>query len=174
MRPVLGNPQGQTTFSSQSNDSSTVYRSGIGAGRQCCKGALHGLDSREIRLHLMVTAALVGDETKVPLRIVTTRPSAAKMDDRGQILLLLERCRPLSDRFRYVTVEERGGQLDRMARNDPGVEAVEPTGVEVVPRPVFDDDMVMDTIALSFLKRAVGDLKHADCRRGRLVPLEWV
>lgn len=141
------------------------------SGRQHYKDTLHGLDSREIGLHIMVTAALLSQETKVPLCIVTAGPGAAEMDDRGQVLLLLERRRSLSDRFRYVTVEVRGGQLDGMARDDPGVEAVEPTGVEVVPWSVFNDHMVMDAVALSFLKRAVGDLEHAHCRRCRLVPL---
>ncbi len=122
----------------------------------------------------MVAAALVGRETKVPLHVVTARPGTAEMDDRGQVLLLLERRRSISDQFRHLTVEERGGHLDRVAWYDSGIEAVEPTGVEVVPRPVFDDYMVVDTVALPFLKRAVGDLEHADCRRGWLVPFERI
>jgi hypothetical protein len=103
----------------------------------------------------MVTAALVDQETKVPLCIATTCPDTAEMDDRGQVLLLLEHRRSVSDYFRYVTVEVCGGQLDRVAWDDSGVETVEPTGVEVVPRPVFDDHMVVNTVALPFLKCAV-------------------
>ncbi len=143
-------------------------------GRQHFKDAFHGLDSCEIGLHIMVTATLIGDETKVPLCVVTARPSAAEMDDRGQVLPLLERRGSFSDRFRYVTVEVRGSQLDRVAGDDSGVETVEPTGVEVMPRPIFDDHMIVDTVALPFLKRAVGDLEHAHCRRGRLVPLQRI
>ena len=45
----------------------------------------------------MVAAALVGCETKVPLCIVTTSPGTAEMDDCGEVLLLLERRRVLSD-----------------------------------------------------------------------------
>ena len=147
---------------------------GSQAGRQPRKDVFHGLDSRQIGLHLVVAAALVGHETKVPLCVVTARPGTAEMDDCGQVLLLLERRRSLSDRLRDLTVEERRGELDGVAWDDPGVEAVEPTGVEVVPRPVFDDHMVVDTVALPFLKRAVGDLEHADCRRGRLVPFQRI
>lgn len=122
----------------------------------------------------MVAAALVGYETKVPLRVITARSGAAEMDDCGQVLLLLERRRSVSDYFGHLTVEERGGQFDRVAGYDSGVEIVEPTGIEVVPRSDFDDDMVVDTVALRFLKRTVGNLKHADGRRGRLVPLEGI
>ena len=122
----------------------------------------------------MIAAALVRHETKVPLYVITARPGTAEMDDGGQVLLLLERRRSLSDQFRYVTIEERGGQLDCVARDDPGIEAVEPTGVEVVPRSVFDDHMVVDTVALPFLKCAIGDLEHTDCSRSRLIPLEGV
>ncbi len=140
-------------------------------GRQHLKATLHGPDFREVNFHLVVTAALIDQETKVPPCIVTARPGAAEMDDCGQVLLLLERRRSFSDRLCYVTVEVRGGQLDRVAWDDSGVETVEPTRVEVVPWPVLDDHMVVDTVAFPFLKRAVGDLEHADCGRGRLVPL---
>ena len=140
-------------------------------GRQHRKATLHGPDSREIGFHIMVTAALVGQETKGPLCIVTACPGTAEVDDRSQVLLLLKRRRSFSDRLRYVTVEIRSGQFDRVAWDNSGIEAIEPTGVEVVPRPVLDDHMVVDAIAFPFLKRAVGDLEHADCRRGRLVPL---
>ncbi len=122
----------------------------------------------------MVAAALVGRETKVPLCIVTTRPSTTEMDDRGEVLLLLERRWLLSNQFSHMTVEERGGQLNRVTWDDSGVEAIEPTGVKVVPGPVFNDNMVVDTVARPFAKRAVGDLKHADCCRGRLVPLQRI
>ena len=122
----------------------------------------------------MVTTALVGQKTKVPFCIVTARPGAAKMDNRSQVLFLLECGRSLSNRFRDMTIEVRGGQLDCVAWDDSGVEAVEPTGVEVVPRPVFDDHMVVDAITFPFLKRAVGDLEHAHCRRSRLVPLQGI
>ena len=127
-------------------------------GRQHRKAAFHGFDSREVRLHIVITAALVGQETKVPFCVVTASPGTAEMDDSGQVLLLLERRGSLSDGFRYMTVKVRGGHLDRVTRDDSGVEAVEPTRIEVVPRPVFGDHMVMDTVTLPFLKRAVGDL----------------
>ncbi len=143
-------------------------------GRQHRKDTLHGPDSREVGFHIMVTAALVGQETKVAFCVVTARPGAAEMDDRSQVLLLLERRRSLSDCFRDMAVEVSGGQLNCVAWDDSGVETVEPTGVEVVPRPVFDDHMVVDAIAFPFLKRAVGDLEHTHCRRGRLVPLQGI
>ena len=132
------------------------------------------LDLEQIGSYIMVAAALVRHETKVPLCVLAARPGAAEMDDRGQVLLLLERRRSLSDQFCHVTIEERRSHFDRVAWHDPGVEAVEPTGVEVVPRPVFDDYMVVDTVAFRFLIRAVGDLEHAHGRRGWLVPLEGI
>lgn len=122
----------------------------------------------------MVTATLMRHETKVPLCIIAACPGTAEMDDRGQVLLLLERHGALSNQFCDVTIEERRGHLDRMAWDDSGVEKIEPTGVEVVPGPVFDDHMVVDTVAFSLLKRTVGDLEHTDRRRGRLVPLEGI
>ena len=142
--------------------------------RQHRKDTLHGPDSSEIGFHIMVTAALVSQETKVPFCVVTARPGAAEVDDRSQILFLLECRRSLSHCFRDMAVEVCCGQLDCVAWNDSGVETVEPTGVEVVPGPLFNNHMVMDTVTLPFLKRAIGDLKHADCRRGRLVPLKRI
>ena len=106
-------------------------------GCQHRKDTFHGLDSREIDLHIMVAAPLMGQKTKVPLCVVTARSGTAEMDDRGQVLLLLERRRSLSDRFRDVTVEVRRGQLEGMARDDPGVEAVEPTRFDIVPGTLF-------------------------------------
>ncbi len=122
----------------------------------------------------MVTAMLARQEMKVPLCVIAAGPGAAEMYDRGQVLLLLERCRPISDRFCDVTVEVGGGQFDRMAWDDSGVEAVEPTRTQVVPWPVFDNDMIVDTVTLPFLKRAVRNLEHADRRRGRLVPFQGI
>ena len=122
----------------------------------------------------MVTAALMGGETKVPLRVIAACPGTAEMDDGGQVLLLLECHGSVANQFCHVAVKKRGRQLNRVAWDNSGIETVEPTRVEVVPRPIFDNHMVMDTVALRFLKRAVGDLEHADCRRGRLVPLEGI
>ena len=142
--------------------------------RQHRKDTLHGPDSSEIGFHIMVTAALVSQETKVPFCVVTAGPGAAEVNDCGQVLFLLECRRSLSHCFRDMAVEVCCGQLDCVAWNDSGVETVEPTGVEVVPGPLFNNHMVMDTVTLPFLKRAIGDLKHADCRRGRLVPLKRI
>lgn len=140
-------------------------------GRQHRKDTLQGPDPREVGFHIMVTAALVSQETKVPFCVVTARPGPAEVDDRSQVLFLLECRRSLSDRLCYVEIEVRGGQLDRVAWDDPGIETVEPTGVEIVPRSVFRDHMIVNTVTFPFLKRTVGNLEHADCRRGRLVPL---
>ena len=61
-----------------------------------------------------------------------------------------------------------------MARHDARVEAVEPTGVQIVPGAVFDHHMVVDAVALRLLKRPVGDLVHADRARRRLIPLQGI
>lgn len=135
---------------------------------------LEGLDFEQISSHIMITATLMRDETKVPFRIVTARASTAEMDDCGQVLFLLERRRLFAEDIRHLTVEERGSQLDCVTWNDSGVKTVEPARVEVVPRSGFDDDMVVDTIALRFLKRAIGNLEHPDRGRGWLIPLEGI
>ena len=121
--------------------------------RQHRKDTLHGPDSSEIGFHIMVTAALVSQETKVPFCVVTAGPGAAEVNDCGQVLFLLECRRSLSHCFRDMAVEVCGGQLDGVAWDDSGVETVEPTGVEVVPWSLFNDHMVVNAVAFPFLKR---------------------
>ncbi len=122
----------------------------------------------------MVAAALVGDETKVPFHIISACSGATEMNHRCQLLFLLNGGVVVSNQASDLPVEQGGGQFHGVAWDDSAVEAVEPTGVHIVPRPILDDHMVVDAIALPFLKRAVGDLKHADGRGGRSVPLEGI
>lgn len=120
------------------------------------------LNLEQIRSWIMIAAPLLREETKVPLGIVSARPGTAEVDDGGQVLLLSECRRSFSHYSPDLAIEKYGGQLDRVAWDHPGIQAIEPTGIEVMPRALFNDHMVVDTVALPFSKRAVGDLEHAD------------
>lgn len=112
----------------------------------------------------MGTTVLVRREAIVACDIVAAGSCAAQMNDRSQLLFLVEGGTSIPDQPRDISVEQRGGHLHGMAGNDSAIETIEPTGIEIVPRSLFDDDMVVDAIAFCFLERAVGDLKHPDGR----------
>src|SRR5688572_3484000 len=82
-----------------------------------------------------------------------------------QILFLPERGlgdpRPCQ-RPRDALVEICGGELDRVRGDDARIQTVEPAGAHVMPRSVYDDDVIVDAIASRFFERSVGDLVHAD------------
>src|SRR3990167_3999903 len=94
-----------------------------------------------------------------------------------EILLLPERdpaAQPGADRLGDGAIERGRGHFDGMARQDARVEAVEPTGIQVVPGAVLDHHMVVDTITRRLAKGPVRDLIHPNRARRRLVPLEWI
>ncbi len=82
------------------------------------------------------------------------------MDNRGQILLPLKTDGARTDGLSDLAVEQRGGQLNRVGRQDAGVQAIEPTRADIVPRPGFHDDVIMDAVALGGLKGVGSDLIH--------------
>ena len=95
----------------------------------------------------------------------------------GQILLPLERdlADPLrSQRLGDLAIEQRRSQLDGMARQDPGVETVEPARFPIVPRAVLDHHVVVNAIALRLAEGPVGNLVHANRARGRLEQLQGI
>jgi hypothetical protein len=61
-----------------------------------------------------------------------------------------------------------------MARYDAAVEAIEPTGIRVVPRTVLDHSMVMDAVTRGFLERPVRNLIHAHRARRWLVQRQGI
>ena len=124
----------------------------------------------------MIATFLPGSGSESAPREVVGCAGAAKMDDCSEILFLSGgRAASLGpDRIGNLTIEKRRSHFNGMTRHDSTVETVEPTGVHVVPGAVFNDLMIVDAVMLSFLKRAVRDLKHADGAGGRLVPFQRV
>lgn len=96
----------------------------------------------------------------------------------GREILLLSKsdpaAQPGADRLGDRAIERGRGHFDGMARQDAGVEAVEPTGVQIVPGAVLDDHVVVDTVARRLAEGPVCDLIHADRARRRLVPLKRI
>lgn len=122
------------------------------------------LDLPKVRLYIVVAAPLVDTETIVAPYIVTTESGATEMDHSGEILFLFGSGWLVSDGPVHVSVEVHSGQLNRMARDYSCVKTVEPAGLKVIPWAIFDDLVIVDAVALAFLKGAIRDLKHADGR----------
>ena len=77
----------------------------------------------------MVAAPLVGGKSELAFGIGPSGPGSAEVNHCGQILLTLERDRAdpsRSDCLCDLSIEQRRGQLDGMARHDACVEAIEP------------------------------------------------
>lgn len=90
---------------------------------------LQQLDAREIGSYIVVSAPLVRRKSKTANGKATACPGAAEVNDGGEVVFLSEgRLPSLADRLRDVSIEEGGGHLDRMTRNNASVQAVEPTG----------------------------------------------
>ncbi len=98
----------------------------------------------------MVAAALVAGQPEFACGIGAAGSGSTEMNHGGQILLSPERHLAHSLRsydLHNLPIEQRCRQLDGMARQDAGIETVEPAGLQVVPRAVLDYDVVVDAIA---------------------------
>src|SRR5262245_2735578 len=97
------------------------------------------------------------------------------MNHCGEILLLRE-WRGLHTRaFHGVSnaaIEIRRGELHRVARYDTKVKAGEPARLPVIPRARFDDDMIVNAVALRLGERAIRDLIHPHGARCRPIQVE--
>src|ERR1700744_4437873 len=86
---------------------------------------LHAGHPLDIRARLMVAAALAFRQFESAADKLIARSGAAEADQPRQHLLLRKRCRPnaavLEDQ-RHASIEIRGGQLDRIAGYDPGIQ----------------------------------------------------
>jgi hypothetical protein len=125
----------------------------------------------------VVTASLAAAESEAAARVGVAGTFAAQVDDRGQVLPLLQRRRfpaVAGEDPRDAAIEQRGRHLHRVAGDHPRVERVEPARVHVVPGTVLDDHLVVDAIAPGRGERAIGDLEHPDRARRRPVQLERV
>src|ERR1700742_165423 len=137
--------------------------------------ALHRLNPLNIGVGLVVPAALAVGQLESPSRKLIARPRAAQMDQGGERLLMRERrsCGPVAlENQGDAAIQIRGGQLDRITGKNPRIEAVEPTGMPIVPRPVGNDSMIVDAIAAGLGKVAVGNLVHADRARCGTIDLK--
>src|SRR6202163_3075664 len=146
-----------------------------GATEQEIEYAFHRIDAREIAAHIVIAAPLAFEQMKAAFCKGITGTGTAKMDHRRQLLLVLERSRrysvPLEDQ-RDMVIEVGRCQLDRVTRHHPGIEAVEPARMPVIPGPILRDGVIVDAIVPRFRKRSVGYLIHPDGARCRPVHLE--
>ena len=79
------------------------------------------VDPFQVRVDVMVAAALVRQEPESSPGVMLPRSGSAEMDDGGKILLVLKRrsCgTPVADGAGDVPVEQRRGHLDGMAGDD--------------------------------------------------------
>lgn len=129
-----------------------------------CELLRERLNLPKVHLYIMVAAPLMDTETIVTPYILTAESGATEVDHSGEILLLFGSGWLVSDGSVHVSVEMHSGQFNRMARDYSRVEAVEPAGFKVIPWAIFDDLVIVDAVALAFLKGAIRDLKHADGR----------
>ena len=123
----------------------------------------------------MRAAVLAGDDAELAPRVRIAGRSAAQVNHRGQVLLLLQAGAGDAvalDDAGDPAIEERRGHLGGMARHHAQVQAVEPARAPVVPRPVGDHGVVADAVALRLEVSRVGDLVHADRARRGPVELE--
>ncbi len=153
------------------------FSSLLACGRQSGKLVRHRVDSSQIVSYLVVAAPLAVGKPEAARGIGVAGSSSAQVDHGGQILLLPEcDCADPSRSYgtRDASIQQRRGQLDGMAWYDAAVEAIEPTGIRVVPRAILDHTMVMDTVAIRFLERPVRNLIHAHRARCRLVESQGV
>ena len=146
----------------------------------CCwvgELVLQRIDSCQVVLHAVVAAPLVRSQPQPACGIGPSGPGTTEMNHSAQVLLLLERDRAdLSRSYRLgdPSIQQRRSQLDGMAWHDARVEAVEPARSQVVPRADLDHHVVVDAIARRLAEGPVGDLKHANRARRRLVPLQGI
>jgi len=135
------------------------------SARQPCEHAFHRVDLREITADVVIAAPVAGGQPKAALGVDITRPGAAQVDHAGQIMLLLERRgvdAPALQRIGDAAVQVGGRQLDRMGRHNARIETIEPARSQIVPGPVLDHNMVMNTVASRLSERRIGKLIHAN------------
>src|SRR5258705_8247823 len=94
-----------------------------------CRGgelALQCIHLPQIASDIVVAAPLAGRQPEPAPCIGVPCPRAAQMDQGGQVLLLPQRRRGeavAGQRARHLTIQQRGGELDGVARHHAGVEA---------------------------------------------------
>src|SRR6266478_1229586 len=98
------------------------------------------------------------------------RGCTAKMNDRGELLLLLLVGGPVwsaCENRRNLAVQKRRCKLDSVARHDASIKPIEPAAV-------LHDSVLADAISSCFGEGCVGHLVHADGARGGLIDRERI
>src|SRR5882672_2916648 len=98
------------------------------------------------------------------------RGCTAKMNDRGELLLLLLVGGPVwsaCKQRRNLAVQKHRCELDSVARHDASIKRIEPAAV-------LHDSVVADAISSCFGEGCVGHLVHADGARGGLIDRERI
>src|SRR3989454_7206730 len=145
--------------------------------RQPGELSLQHVDVSEVTSDVVVAAVLAGMEAEAASCVGVARAGSAQVDDRSEILLLLERRGADSlalERLGDAPIEEGGGHRHGVARDDARVEAVEPARTRVVPGAGFGHHVTLGTEALLLPQRLYWVLVHADGARRRLVHPERV
>src|SRR4029453_11171411 len=91
-------------------------------GREAAEQPLHRVDLRQVGVNVVIAAFLAGGQLEASPRERVAPSGAAKVNDRGQVLLLLDRGgRGAVPRHRAgdAPVEQRRGHLDGVARDAP-------------------------------------------------------
>ena len=147
------------------------------AGSKAGELYLQAVDPGEVTAGVMITALLVGREVEPARNERVPGTRSAEVDDSRKVLLLLPADRgasPGTDRSCDLTIEQGSSQLDGVARNNARVEAIEPTGMHIIPGAVFDHHMVVDAVAFRFSECAIGQLEHSDGTGSRSIPIERI
>src|SRR6266513_772716 len=112
--------------------------------------ALQRVDLCQVAAGVVVAASLAASDSEAQARVFVTGTVSAKMDDRREVLPLLQRGgrhAVTGEDARDRAIQQRGGHLHRMSGHHTCVERVEPARVRVVPGPVLDYDVIVDAIA---------------------------
>src|ERR1700757_22502 len=98
------------------------------------------------------------------------RGCTAKMNDRGELVLLLLVGGPVwsaCENRRNLAVQKHRCELDSVARHDASIKPIEPAAF-------LHDSVVADAISSCFGEGCVGHLVHADGARGGLIDRERI
>jgi hypothetical protein len=110
---------------------------------------LQRVDLCKVAAGVVVAASLAASESEAPARVSVTGAVSAQVDDRREVLPLLQRGgrnAVAGEDARDRAIQQRGGHLHSMSGHHTCVERVEPARVRVVPGPwavLKRDDLTM-------------------------------
>ena len=110
--------------------------------------ALHRIHLIEVALSRVIAASLTRRGPQTSRCEAVAGPGAAQMNQRGELMLLSQRCRLdaiAREDANDVPIQIRRSELDSMRRHGARIEGVEPARFPVIPRAIVDDHMIVDT-----------------------------